>query len=73
MQLLFDRLQLSEEERMFAVQEGDIVYDLVAKAYLELPEEAYATTRAVAASAALAYALIKIDLWGKKVDEDFPK
>jgi hypothetical protein len=70
---LFDRLKLTGEERAFAIQAGDAAYESVVNAHLSIPDESYDRIRAVAASAALAYALIKLDVWAGKLDEDFPK
>ena len=73
MEELFTRLQLTQEERLFAMEQGDAAYDAVVEAQLSIPIEAYDRMRAVAASAALAYALIKVDVWARATDKDFPK
>jgi hypothetical protein len=69
---LIQSLALTAEEEVFARRLAEEVFEQATKTYLALPEPALDRTRAVAAAAAVAYALVTTTGWADRTDTEFP-
>jgi flagellar biosynthesis/type III secretory pathway chaperone len=67
---LLAKLELTDEERDWSQQTAKVIFDETTDAHTSIPGEQYGRIRPVAAAAAAALAMITLQAWVQRIEQD---